>query len=252
MAGSETDLLPLLTGELKNWEQHGKQPRLFLRDDDAVDVSPALVELCNLSENSNIPLLLAVIPGLASDRLGAFVSDHPLLTPAVHGYYHRNHAPEGGKKCEFGDERNYCDILEELTTGRQILCDLFEDKISSLFVPPWNRIGEKGVEACHAAGFSGISGFGWKKRNSAPIKANTHLDVIDWEHDKAAKTTDEIIDELVLNLQMARQNNFAPVGVLTHHLVHNSLTWEALERFIVIVNELGFRWIDISDNTTPR
>lgn len=225
--------------ELDYWKEAGVCPQLFLRDDDCVDVTPELKSLVQFIERRDIPLLLAVIPKFATEALGEFIADHKLITPAVHGYSHTNHAGEDQKKCEFGDGRDQGEMLDEMKRGRQMLGELFAERLSPLFVPPWNRIGEKAIAVSVEAGFGGLSGFGWKPQGNAPRWVNTHIDVIDWKNGKAKKSIDMLINELRMNLMYSRQRNFAPVGILTHHLVQKD--WETLGE---VIDALGkVKWV---------
>lgn len=233
------EALKYLQLELEYWNEDGVCPQLFLRDDDCVDVTPELKSLVQFIEQRDIPLLLAVIPKFATGSLGEFVTEHKLITPAVHGYSHTNHAEVDQKKCEFCDDRDQDEMLDEMKRGRQKLGDLFAKRLSPLFVPPWNRIGKNAIAASVEAGFGGISGFGWKQKNDAQRWVNTHIDVIDWKSDKTGKSFDMLINELRMNLMYSRQRDFSPVGILTHHLVQTD--WETLGEAIDALGKI--KWI---------
>jgi len=231
-----------LTAELAIWSKEGRTPRLFLRDDDAVDITPALDRLAKLIAQWNIPLLLAIIPNYATAELAKFVATNPLITPAVHGYAHKNHAPPDEKKIELGDHRPDDIVIGELKTGREILHQMFGTRLSDLLVPPWNRISENVARAALRSGFSGISGFGWSKPSKSRV--NTHIDIIDWKNGKANKTIDMITGELATNLAIAREHNWAGVGILTHHLVHDENGWEVLGEFLSLIAMTDdFEWV---------
>ncbi len=59
----------LVTQELETWRAAGQTARLWLRDDDAVAVTPALERLLALSSRYRSPLLLCVIPMRAEKDL---------------------------------------------------------------------------------------------------------------------------------------------------------------------------------------
>ena len=232
-----------LRRELSFWDAADQQPRMFLRDDDAVDVTPELLVLTQLVVHWKIPILLAVIPKFATLELGNFASKHELIAPAVHGYSHANHALENEKKCEFGDERSFKELMVDMENGREILQNLFPDNLSILFVPPWNRICEKALVASRLVGFKGISGFGWKFVHEGQSYLNTHVDIIDWKHNKMGKSTEVIITEISKNFETSRQNGYVPIGLLTHHLVHDENVWAILGEVFEILKTNSIKWI---------
>ncbi len=232
--------------EFAKWKLAGKRPRLFVRDDDAIEVTPALQCLTELVERYNAPLLLAVIPKFATPALGEFVDIHPLITPAVHGWEHKNHARAGNKKCEFDDQRSFLKMQKDIEAARQRLLELFGARLSPLFVPPWNRIGEKAIQATADVGFKAISGFGWKDRSPVQKWKNTHVDVVDWKAGRAGKSLLQLMTEIEVSLSIARENDFAPVGILLHHLVHDPELWHTIDLLFNNLTRLGARWIDVN------
>jgi hypothetical protein len=217
-----------LSEELEKWTASNQIPRLFLRDDDAVELTPALSRLTGLCEQWNIPLLLAIIPKFANDDLGAFVSERVLLTPAVHGYSHANYAGDSEKNTELGAHRPLNEVLSELELGRDKLGEMFGKRLSKILVPPWNRIGDQVALRIAEAGFYGISGFGWKIPVSNVVWVNTHIDIIEWKRGKTAKSFEDVVTELVRHLKTAREREFSPVGILTHHLKHDEKSWDMI------------------------
>lgn len=234
----------LLNSELREWNKLGKRPRLFLRDDDALDVSGQLERLQTLCARWDIPVLVAVIPNFATEDLAKFINQHPLLTPAVHGFAHTNHAGANEKKCELGDARPTEIVLEELATGRKKLQQMFGETLSGFLVPPWNRIGAAVAERVEEAGFGAISGFGIKTPPPGAIWVNTHVDIIDWKNNKVAKGLELVMAELANSLAHSRQHDFHPVGVLTHHLVHSDAGWEMLSQLCEFLADEGTaQWV---------
>ena len=240
-----------LSTELVNWRQEDRMPRLFVRDDDAIEVTENLQRLSDLCENWDIPLLLAVIPKYANDDLEDFLRRHQTITPAVHGFSHANYAGEDEKKIELGNHRPVSRVLDELALARAKLSDMFGEGLSGLLVPPWNRIDSRIAADLGELGFSGISGFGWKNAVDAIVRINTHVDIIDWKNGKVGKPMDIVLAELTANLKHARQNNFAPLGILTHHLAHNEQCWQMLEAMFALLNASGnVQWVKADDLVT--
>lgn len=58
-----------------------------------------------LAGENDIPLTLAVIPGLTGEALAARLVEETAITVVVHGWSHTNHAGPEAKKQELGGER---------------------------------------------------------------------------------------------------------------------------------------------------
>ena len=82
-----------LKNALERWRAAGRRPDFWLRDDDAVAPTPALERLLGLTEQFEVPLMLAVIPAHAGGELAGAIAGRPTVTPVVHGWSHENHAP---------------------------------------------------------------------------------------------------------------------------------------------------------------
>ena len=75
----------------------GGQARFWLRDDDAVSATPDLHRLARWAADWDTQILLALVPSPADDSLGVAMANAPQLVGAVHGWAHKNHAPQGEK-----------------------------------------------------------------------------------------------------------------------------------------------------------
>ncbi|BCB18275.1 polysaccharide deacetylase family protein [Bosea sp. ANAM02] len=218
--------------ELDQWSAAGRKIDLWLRDDDAVAPSPALDRLSELAERLAAPILLAVIPLLAEPALAAALRDMPLLRPCQHGATHRNHAPAGSKKSEFGAEREAADVDAEIAQGRRRLHDLLGDALLPIFVPPWNRIAQSHAARLGELGFAGLSCFrGYRLGpDGGPRLLNTHVDVMDWRGGRVGRPVTDILAELVVLLAQQRQDEAGDIelGLLLHHRDHDDTAWSAL------------------------
>jgi peptidoglycan/xylan/chitin deacetylase (PgdA/CDA1 family) len=232
---TDTEAGRILDAEFENWANAGRKPRFFLRDDDAFCDSPALRRLITICNKYQAPLLLAAIPARADISLGRLVRGEALITGAVHGYAHVSHSHIGEKPCELSRRRSSKTILAELTTGRKKLLNLFDGKVSGLLVPPWNRIHDEAVPLAARAGFSGISSHGWPEdakpgEGGGPLpRINTHIDIIHWSAGGIGRNNAWVISEIARNLNYARINNYAAIGILTHHRNHDEQAWNVLE-----------------------
>ena len=238
--GAATDIWHPVREELAAWSAAGRTARLWLRDDDAVAVTSPLRRLAALATRHRAPVLLAIIPAAATSGLADFLSGEPLLDPAVHGYAHRNHAPPGEKAQEFPLHRGAEVIRTEFAAGRHRLAELFGTQLTSIYVPPWNRISAEVAQLLPGAGFSAVSAFGNRPLlgpGRRPSEINTHVDIIDWRGNRGGRDPAWLADELAAQLALARAQNRDFVGVLTHHLVHDDAAWRFLELLMAFAAE---------------
>ncbi|PWC84198.1 hypothetical protein TSH100_18570 [Azospirillum sp. TSH100] len=222
--------------ELARWTDLGRRCPLWLRDDDAVAASPQLDQLLMRCAQANIPLGLAVIPADAGPSLVEALAGHAHVTPLVHGWSHTDHAAPGRKKCEFGPERPPGVRQAEAERGLSTLRALFGDRLLPLFVPPWNRMASDMPACLAAAGYRAVSAFGPSPEPRDGIAwVNTHLDLIDWRGSRSAVPLDALLDLLCRELRDRREGRRTPnepIGLLTHHRVHDAAIWELLDRLL--------------------
>lgn len=221
--------------ELDLWRALGLRPRFWLRDDDATDTSERLDRLIALIRRFDMPLLLAVIPAEATETLAERLAGEPLVRPCVHGYTHRNHMPEGQKAMELAG-READEVLCELKAGRRRLLELFSGRLSGFLVPPWNRIAPEVAGRVHECGFTALSTSSWRKTGTILPELNTQIDIMDWSRGRIGHRLEAIAAEVLRRLRQARAHGGAPLGILTHHLVHDETAWETLESLIAYLH----------------
>jgi predicted deacetylase len=241
----EKDLAPL-RAELDFWQEAGLTARFWLRDDDAVADTPELRRLLELTDNADAPLLLAIIPMRLEESLPRLLSNRPAVTPAVHGAWHRNHAPPTRKSEEMALERGEAEIRRALDKARACMVASFGEVAGKWYVPPWNRLAREVAGWLPAHGFSVLSAFGDKQ--PAPIdglaEVNTHVDIINWRAGRIGRPLHWLVDEVVAMLaQQRRMAQLGPIGLLTHHLVHDDVAWSSLEAVMgAISRHSSARW----------
>lgn len=224
-----------LDAELARWMDAGLCLPLWWRDDDAVRPTAELDRLNTLSGRLGLPVHLAVIPAGATPELAAVCASAPQLIPVVHGWAHRNNAPAGEKKAEFGAHRPAEETLADAKRGLETLRAVFGDAVQPLFVPPWNRIGRGTVQGLAGLGYSALSTFKPRKAaEAAPglVQINTHLDPIAWKTRRALVPPQQLIAQVTGQLadrREGRADNREPYGLLTHHLVHDGAIWAFTE-----------------------
>lgn len=234
------DWRPLET-ELNQWRDEGLTLPLWWRDDDAIAPTPQLDMLSELSERLKLQVHLAVIPQDADPDLAQYTAQRQTLIPVVHGWAHRNHAPQGEKKSEFRLHRHVDAIVTDAQAGLSRLQDLFGNALRPMFVPPWNRIAPELATRLPGIGFRILS-------TATPRKAvlaapnleqiNTHLDPIDWRGTRGLVAPNILIAQMVNLLNDRREgrtDSTEPFGVLTHHLVHDQDIWTFTETLLQIL-----------------
>ena len=220
-----------LREEVGRWRAEGRAATFWWRDDDATEPTAALDRLLGLAQAEGAPVALATPPADAHAALGRLGA--PLLQ---HGYAHRNHAPPGERKAEFGAHRPLALMRAEVETGRARMVELFGAAFRPIFVPPWNRIDPALRAALPGLGFAGCSAFGPR---GGPEEANVHCDLMTWRPERRFAGEEAALAQLVAHLA-ARRSGAAdaeePTGVMSHHLAHDERTWEFLTR---LVGEIG-------------
>ncbi|MFO1147681.1 MAG: glycosyltransferase [Alsobacter sp.] len=208
---------------------------VWWRDDDAVEDSPALQRLLALAASHGASPALAVIPATAEASLAEALAGHPDVAVLQHGFAHANHAPDGQKKMELVVQAPAALVLTELETGLRRLRRLFGARALPVLVPPWNRIDPALLPLLPEVGFEGLSTFRARpRREAAPglLAVNTHLDPIAWRQGGGLREPADLWDDLADQLEAragGRADAGEPLGLLTHHLVHDEWVWAFLE-----------------------
>jgi hypothetical protein len=100
-----------------------------------------------------------------------------------------------------------------------------------MFVPPWNRIDPALLPQLPAQGIKAVSTFGprpaaWPAPGLRQI--NTHLDPVDWHGTRGLRHEAELLAGLCRTLadrRTGRTDRSEPLGLLTHHLIHDEDVW---------------------------
>lgn len=222
----------------------GRRLGLWWRDDDAVQPTPALDRLLALSGRAGVPVAIAAIPSQAGHGLAVRLAMAPQASVLVHGFAHANHAPAGEKKAEFGPHRDLTEMERELRSGLAMARAVFGEKLVPVFVPPWNRCVPALAPALARAGYAGLSFFGDR---TAPDMAglplvNTHLDPIDWHGTRSLAEPVRLLAGLARAI-LRRAGGIAdadePIGLLTHHAVHDEAVWRFCERLLATLRNSG-------------
>jgi len=210
--------------ELDHW--HDQTARFWWRDDDAISATGDLHRLLGIRDKYGIPLAVAAIPAGVTPSLGAILKGQPDVEVFAHGWNHENHGRPGKPSGELTSERIPIEVSSQLALGRSRLEDQFGRQFRPVLVPPHNHLARHLVESVRQAGFSFVSIDG--DFSGLPIPSrNVHLDVIDWEQNRGA-TRARVVGAAIAALRVRRFGLVkadSPIGLLTHHLVHDEPMW---------------------------
>jgi len=220
----------------------GQQISFWWRDDDAETVTPALDRLLRLRARYMVPLALAVVPRHATEMLAERVRTETGVYVLQHGWQHRNHAPEGEKKAEIGAHRQLPIVIEELRSGFDRLSTLFRERFLPVLVPPWNRVSDEVSSRRADARLLGLSVFG-RAALGDPQQVNTHLDIFEWRPARRPIEGDLAYATLAAEIERRLGGDPEPVGIMTHHLVHDDQSWALLDELLpLLAKHPAVRW----------
>lgn len=239
---------------LDRFSEAGRVARFWLRDDDAIEPTPALDRLLAITKAHGVPVALAVIPEPTGEALAARLCMAPHISVAVHGWRHANHATTPSKKRELGADRPAGVVLAELAAGFAKLAGLHGDRFQPVLVPPWNRIDPGVLPGLPDLGFRAFSVYGPETPAVLPM-INTHVDVMDWHGTRGCRDHDDLRREIVARLGTCFQTGDT-LGLLTHHLVHDAAVWAFLEDLLeTTLKHPACRWAglpELVDDVSPR
>lgn len=248
-----------LDDELDRWAAAGRQATFWLRDDDAVEATPALERLLAMAADGGAPLALAVIPAGAKSSLADRLAATGAVSVLQHGFAHANHAPMGAKKSEFADGRPMEEMTGELVQGRETIFRMFGDAALPVLAPPWNRLAKAAPAHLAACGIAGLSRFTPRKARFAAdgvIEANTHVDLIDWRNGRTGKPPAVVAEETAAHLAARRTGQADPdeaTGFLAHHLVMDPTAWRALQEILAkLADDARAKWLTAHEIFEPQ
>ena len=236
----------LLDTALKNMRDRGREPVLWWRDDDAAEATPQLDRLLGLAETFGAEIGIAAVPSKVHLSLAERLREQPGASILVHGYAHANHAPGTEKKAEFGPARDVAVMESEVRAGLRHLKGICGPVLR---IRPALEPDSAGTHSASArGGYVGLSTF--RDRPSAQPapglrQVNAHLDPIDWHGSRSLADVPALVAVLAdaIRGRALRPGPIEPLGLLTHHLVHDEAIWSFCEELLGFMaqKELHFR-----------
>lgn len=128
---------------------------LFIRNDDVWKLDRFFYEFFDFMLKYEIPVVYGVIPALIQEDAAIFLrrakEKNPRLLDIVqHGYAHRNYAPAGERKYEFGHARSYKQQLDDIASGIQIMRSCFGEMVTPGFTPSFHSYDTNTIDAIEA------------------------------------------------------------------------------------------------------
>jgi hypothetical protein len=241
-----------LRSELDAWRDEGWIVTLWWRDDDAIEMTPALSHALSLSTRYAAPIHLSVIPAHMSVELPSALADLGQVPVLQHGYAHA--------RGELYWERPHAQVLQELCDGYKILRTAMQEQFLPILVPPWNLIRDAYVPLVQQAGLEAVSVAGPRAaRLLAPgVEAlNIHAGPLRWHDDGHATFagTETVLDALIGHLKSRRSGSAdldEPTGFCTHHLNNDDSSWAFFERLLEETSRhTAAQWIDLRQRIKP-
>jgi peptidoglycan/xylan/chitin deacetylase (PgdA/CDA1 family) len=241
--------------ELERWHDCGLRARFWLRDDDAWEVTPQLARLDDWAKRYGATIGLAVVPAKMAPSLLGFLAERTTFYAMCHGWKHIDYGPPGAPQ-EFGNARPFSALHRDAKDAYRAFSASFPEP-TPIFVPPFGHITPELMKALSSIGFAGVSvgpsaierrilrmssRFSWLPgmripRNSNIPRFDVHVDPIDWEKG-TARPREPIAADLVENLRFRRKGFLEashPVGILTHHLVHDDEVWRICDELLELL-----------------
>jgi peptidoglycan/xylan/chitin deacetylase (PgdA/CDA1 family) len=256
--------------ELDLWSRQGLTARFWIRDDDASEKSAPLERLDAFAQRFDVTIGLAVIPGKMHPDLPHYLNgDARNFRPMCHGWKHINHGLRT-RPSEFGGDRPLEQLVQDAQAAHKIFARHF-CQTRPIFVPPFNRISNALIRRLPELGFAAVSAIpsrltrevlglqeriGWVPRFklpwlSATPRIDVHIDLIDWKAQTAVDSA-VIARALVHQLRGRRKAGPAaaasPIGLLTHHLVHDAAIWRLCDELLDMLRRQDLvQFIDLAE-----
>ena len=142
-------------------------------------------------------------------------------------------------------------MLEELARGLSHVSCLHGERALPMLVPPWNRIDAGLISDLGDVGFEALSVYGPPR--PVPISVlNSNVDLMDWHGTRGCRDHSLLVRDIVAELGRAFESGGDPVGLLTHHLVHDEMAWSFLARLFDVTSRHEGSWRSAGNILRPE
>jgi hypothetical protein len=236
--------------EVRRWRAAGQTARLWWRDDDATAPTVALDRLLTCARQTGVPLTLAVVPSGDLSALAARLVDAPGVCVVQHGVDHRNRRT-GTAAGEFPEDWTQTQLETAIMKGWERLQRL--PNTLAVFTPPWNDVHpdlEAALCSRRYEGWSAHGGLGKPGLSKGLVRLDVHLDLLRWRGGARFRGRGRFLGALATEMRRRRKAGLwdAPIGLLTHHLVHDEAAWTFLAAFLHwSLGQRQFAWLDLPE-----
>jgi hypothetical protein len=225
--------------ELWRWRRLGQTPRIWWRDDDTRAPSAALDRL--LKAAGGLPLALAVVPDGDLAALAARLGPEPSVTVSQHGVDHVNRRGADQPPNEYPAGSTIEAVVARIVAARGRMQEAGLEP--AFYTPPWNQIDETLAAALPETGFTALSAAAPARAVAGTVRFDSHLDILRWKGGVRFRGYGRVLAALTRQLRRRRLGKAfdAPIGLLTHHLVHDDPAWAFIAWFTAF-SRANFEW----------
>jgi peptidoglycan/xylan/chitin deacetylase (PgdA/CDA1 family) len=230
-----------LSTELERWRRAGARPRLWWRDDDARTPSAALDRL--LAMSAGRPLALAVIPDGDLAALAERLRSEPGVTIGQHGVDHQNRR-DSAPPSEYPAPPTIAALQASISGGQGRL--QAAGLSPAFYTPPWNAVDPALPDALAHLGVPILSAGRAPIAHAGVQCLSAEIDILSWKHGPRFKGARRILSALrraLVDRRAARALG-RPIGLLTHHLVHDAAAWRFLGHALPWLDR-RFDWVSV-------
>lgn len=230
-----------LERELARWREAGLSPRLWWRDDDAREPTPALDRLLRVADG--VPLALAIVPDGDLAGLGRALGPVSNVTISQHGVDHVNRRGPGEAMGEHPLGASAAVMAQRISAGRAQM--EAHGLTPAFYTPPWNRLDDHLMDALAASGSGGLSGWGgFQGLEGRCRRLDAHIDLLRWKPRPRFRGDAAFLRALQRELARRRRTRrfHDPIGLLTHHLDHDEGAWRFLGELVDFTRD-RFEWV---------
>ncbi|MEE4357756.1 MAG: polysaccharide deacetylase family protein [Desulfococcaceae bacterium] len=221
----------------------------FFRADDIGVPGRKFTRLMEIFQRHRVPLSLAVVPMWLYKSRWQTIRSLCGTAPSLccwhqHGRMHRNYAPEGEKKQEFGPNRSAEDIRKDLAEGKKRLENIMGKDFYPVFTPPWNRCSAETLRLLEELSYKAVSGMQDARFPASPRLPNPAVNTD--LHTRKEKDIFRAQSAFLAEIGQAAAGGFW--GLMIHHQRMNDAAFAFLDGLLPRLKKSGrFRLMHFRD-----